>query len=95
LFIGGFPAISPNGIVDSSTYAPPPFPPGAVISIFGRGFIDGATRVLLDGQSVVPLYTGPNQINVRLPESLPPGRLEIIVEVGGAPSTPYEIEVAP
>lgn len=95
LFIGGFPAISPNGIVDSSTYAPPPFPPGAVISIFGRGFIDGATRVLLDGQSVVPLYTGPNQINVRLPESLPPGKVEIIVEVGGAPSTPYEIEVAP
>ena len=92
--IGAFPSISPNGIVDATKYTPAPFPPGAIVSIYGRGFVDGSTRVLFGAEPVIPLYTGPNQINVRLPDSLAPGNVQLSVEVAGSTSTPVEIEVA-
>ena len=74
-------------------YAPPPFSPNAVLTIFGRNFVPQRTRVLFDEETGEVLYVGPNQINVRLPPNQEPGLLGVRVEAEGRLSYPHIIEV--
>ncbi len=90
---GEFPRITPGGVIEAVGFTPPPFRPGASLSIFGHNFVPGSTRVLFGETPVEVLWTGPRQINVRLPENTPPGELKVVVESAGRRSFADQIEV--
>lgn len=92
---GKFPLISPEGVVDGSTFAGPPFPPGAVLSIFGKRFGETGNQLQIGGTQPEPLYESATQINFRLPQTLKPGSHELTVTTRGRAAEPYPIEVQP
>jgi hypothetical protein len=88
------PAIDPGGIVDGVRLTPPPFRPGAVVTIYGSGLGQtGATRVLVAGQEAEVLYAAEAQVNARLPRELDPGAVEVTVEVRGTRSNAVSVEI--
>ncbi len=88
------PAINPDGIVDAIRHTPSPFPPGAVITIYGTDLATGGSaRVLASGRLAQVLYASPQQINARLPPDLPIGPAAIVVESVGLASNPESIEI--
>jgi len=89
-----FPRIEPDGVIDAQSYEFPPFEPGAVVSIFGSNFTSGPVRVLFNGKPNEPLYVSDHQINIRIPEDIQEGRLEVIVEAGDRRSHPAFVEIA-
>ena len=93
LHAGDFPAIASGGLVHGVKLTPPPFDAGDIVSIFGSGFLAGNTFLRVDGEPVAALYVGAAQINFKLPETLAPGRHELIVESGGLRSFPRSVEV--
>ena len=93
LHAGDFPAIASGGLVHGVKLTPPPFDAGDIVSIFGSGFLAGNTFLRVDGEPVAALYVGAAQINFKLPETLAPGRHELIVESGGLRSFPRPVEV--
>jgi hypothetical protein len=88
-----FPRIAAAGIVEAAGFNPPPFQPGASLSIFGHNFVPGDTRVLFGETPGEVLWNGPQQINVRLPPNLEPGELNVVVEAAGRESFAETIEV--
>jgi hypothetical protein len=90
---GQFPRIAAAGIVEAAGFRPPPFQPGASLSIFGHNFVPGATRVLLGETTGEVQWVGPQQINVRLPPNVEPGELNVVVEAAGRESFAETIEV--
>lgn len=96
--IGGGGGSRPLNVVDSATYEPRrPLAPGTLATVFGE--FPGATqasaggqivttlgnlRVMVGGMPVPLLYTSPEQINLVLPQSLPPGDHEMVVTVNGS-----------
>ncbi len=92
---GEMPIIQPEGVVDASTFAGPPFSPRAALSIFGSRFADGGNAVSVGGLAVHVLFESPTQINIQLPESLPAGPHDLVVSAAGRRTEPYPIEVSP
>ena len=90
---GTSPRSLPAGLVHGVKLTPPPFDAGDIVSIFGSGFLAGNTFLRVDGEPVAALYVGAAQINFKLPETLAPGRHELIVESGGLRSFPRSVEV--
>ena len=90
---GQFPRITPGGIVEAAEFQPPPFRPGASLSIFGHNFVPDNTRVLFDETAGEVLWVGPQQINVRLPQNIAPGESTVVVESAGRESFAEQIEV--
>jgi hypothetical protein len=91
---GEFPRITPGGVIEAVQFTPPPFRPGASLSIFGHNFVPENTRVLFGETPGKILWVGPQQINVRLPEDAGPGELSVVVESAGRRSFAERIEVA-
>jgi hypothetical protein len=89
-----YPRILPEGVVEATSYTPPPFQPGVYVSIFGEHFRPEASRVLIDDAEPAIEYISVDQINIRLPESLAPGEHSLVVESARRPSYPYVFEVA-
>ena len=88
------PVINSGGVVDGINGTLPPLRPGRPISIYGTDLAGGGTpRVLVAGRSLQVLYASELQINTRLPDDLPPGQAEIVVETGGNRSEPVTIEI--
>jgi hypothetical protein len=90
---GQFPRIAAAGIVEAAGFQPPPFQPGASLSIFGHNFVPGDTRVLFGETPGEVLWVGPQQINARLPPNAEPGELNVVVEAAGRESFAETIEV--
>jgi len=90
---GEFPRITPGGVIEAVGFTPPPFRPGASLSIFGHGFVPEKTQVLFGETPGEVLWVGPRQINVRLPEDAGPGELNVVVESAGRRSFGEGIEV--
>ena len=90
---GQFPRIAAAGIVEAAGFQPPPFQPGASLSIFGHNFVPGDTRVLFGETTGEVQWVGPQQINVRLPPNVEPGELTVVVEAAGRESFAETIEV--
>jgi hypothetical protein len=90
---GEFPRITPGGVIEAVGFNPPPFRPGASLSIFGHNFVPEKTRVLFGETSGDVLWVGPQQINVRLPVDIGPGELNVVVESAGRRSFGERIEV--
>jgi hypothetical protein len=90
---GDFPQIASDGVVEASSYAPPPFAPGVFVAIYGSRFHPQASRVLVDESEARLEYASTEQINIRLAHDLPPGPHELIVESAGRRSYPYPFEV--
>jgi hypothetical protein len=90
---GEFPRISPGGVIEAAQFQPPPFEPGASLSIFGHNFVPDDTQVLFGDVSGEVLWVGPQQINVRLPQGISPGERNVVVESGGHRSFPETIGV--
>ncbi len=90
------PSINREGIVDGLRHTPPPFHPGAVITIFGTDLAPGGSaRVSVSGRPAEVLYASNDQVNARLPPNLPAGPAEIVVESAGLSSNPESIEIQP
>jgi uncharacterized protein (TIGR03437 family) len=105
------PAISPNGVVSTASYAPnAPLAPGAFASIFGNllatstaqagalpfGTELGGAQVIVGGQLVPIQYSSGGQINILLPYGLTPDSTQqLIVQQGLTYSTPQSITIAP
>jgi hypothetical protein len=92
---GDFPRITPGGVIEAVGFTPPPFRPGASLSIFGHNFLPGTTQVFFGGVPGELLWASPQQINVRLPQSAAQGELNVVVETAGRRSFGEGIEVAP
>jgi hypothetical protein len=92
---GDFPRITPGGVIEAAAFKPPPFPPGASLSIFGHNFVPGGTLVFFGETRGEVLWVGPQQINVRLPQDAASGELAVVVESAGRRSFPERIEVGP
>jgi hypothetical protein len=90
---GDFPRITPGGVIEATRFHPPPFRPGALLSIFGQHFASASTQVLFGEIPGELVWAGPQQINVRLPESVSPGELNVVVESAGRRSFAEPIEV--
>jgi len=88
-----YPRILPEGVVEATTYAPPPFAPGAYVSIFGERFRPDGSQVLLDGADCPIAYVSTTQINIRLPEDIAPGPHALVVNSANRYSYPYRFEV--
>jgi hypothetical protein len=90
---GDFPRITPGGVIEAVAFTPPPFRPGASLSIFGHHFAPDNTRVFFCETPGEVLWVGPQQINVRLPKSVAPGEWNVVVESAGRRSFAEGIEV--
>lgn len=90
---GDFPRITPGGVIEAVGFAPPPFRPGASLSVFGHHFVPESTRVFFGDMTGQVLWVGPQQINVRLPEDVDAGEVKVVVESAGRRSFGEEIEV--
>ncbi|MCB1021127.1 MAG: hypothetical protein KDC27_14445 [Acidobacteria bacterium] len=88
-----YPRILPEGVVEATAYAAPPFAPAAYLAIFGERFRPGVTQALLDGQDLPVSYSSVAQINVQLPADIAPGPHELLLNAAGAHSYPYHFEV--
>ena len=91
---GEYPRILPEGVVEATAFAPPPFQPGAYVSIFGKRFRPDGSVVMLDGALCTVTFLSSTQINIRLPEDVAPGRHELVVNSANRYSYPYRFEVA-
>jgi uncharacterized protein (TIGR03437 family) len=80
-------------VIEAAQFQPPPFEPGASLSIFGHNFVPDDTQVLFGDVSGEVLWVGPQQINVRLPQGISPGERNVVVESGGHRSFPETIGV--
>ncbi len=89
-----FPAIKPNGLIHGMDQTPPPFHAGDIISIFGSEFLADETRVWVGEQPAQVLWSGPSQINAKLPSQLAIGNHELVVETAGLRSFPRSFEVS-
>jgi len=90
------PYISEGGVRDGVRHTPPPFPPGAIVSIYGVDLGgEGETSVLAGGQPAEVLWAGPRQVNVRLPAGLAGGPTPVVVEFRGGRSNSVRIEIQP
>lgn len=90
---GQFPRITPGGVIEAAEFRPPPFEPGALLSVFGHNFVPDSTRVLFGDEAGDVVWVGPQQINVRLSEDVGPGELDVVVESAGRSSFPETIVV--
>jgi hypothetical protein len=90
---GDFPRITPGGVIEAVGFTPPPFRPGASLSVFGHNFVPESTRVFFGETPGEVLWVGPQQINVRLPEDFGTGEVKVVVESAGRRSFGEEIEV--
>jgi uncharacterized protein (TIGR03437 family) len=92
------PSYTAAGIVNASNYAPGPFAPGSVISIFGTGLArstETATaadirnlefnyvRVFANNQPVPVLFVSPGQINFQMSTLVNPGPVVVRVATQG------------
>jgi hypothetical protein len=89
-----YPRILSEGVVEATAYAPPPFRPGANVSIFGERFEPEVAKALVDGAQCEITYASVGQINIRLPDDVAPGMHELVVRNADLPSYPYRFEVA-
>lgn len=89
-----FPAIKPDGLIHGTYQTPSPFSGGDVISIFGSEFLVNDTKVWVGEQSAEVLWSGPSQINVKLPSALAAGEHDLAVESAGLRSFPRSFEVS-
>jgi hypothetical protein len=90
---GEFPRITPGGVIEAVKFTTPPFQPGTSLSIFGHNFSTANTRVLFGETPGEVLWVGPQQVNVRLPESAAPGDIDVVVESAGRRSFAEAIEI--
>jgi hypothetical protein len=91
---GEFPRIIPGGVIEAVGFTPPPFRPGASLSIFGHHFLPDTTDVFFGEMPGEVLWVSPQQINVRLPQNTAAGELNVVVETAGRRSFGEEIEIA-
>jgi hypothetical protein len=90
---GDYPRITPGGVIDAVGFTPPPFRPGASLSIFGHNFVPEDTRVFFGETPGEVIWVGPRQINVRLPDGAGPGEVSVVVESAGRRSFAEGMEV--
>ena len=88
-----YPRILPEGVVEATAYAPPPFRAGMHLAVFGERFQPQASQVLLDGAPCELTYASAGQINIRLPDDVAPGPHELVVNSANLYSYPYRFEV--
>ncbi len=90
---GDYPRILPEGVVEATAYRPPPFEPGAHVSIFGERFRPDASHALIDGVTAPLDYASSAQLNLRLPADIAPGPHELVINSANRFSYPYRFEV--
>lgn len=88
------PIVAPGGVAAAPDYAPPPFEPGAYLTIFGERFRPDNVHVLLDDQRIEPLFASGTQINLRLPAEIDGGPHVLRIVAGGHAGQPEAIEIA-
>ena len=104
------PVLTPGGVVNAASMAPPPAPvaPGSLISISGYNLASATasssdsppplalagTSVQVNGNSIGLVSVSANQIAAQLPFDLAPGTATLVVTSGGTSSRQTIIDVA-
>jgi uncharacterized protein (TIGR03437 family) len=102
--------LSPLGVVNAASYAPPthPISGGSMTTLFGTGLADavakpesvplptqfGGVSVTIDGIPAPLFFVSPNQINLQTPFAVQGPTAEIVVTKNGQTSNTVEVPVA-
>lgn len=91
------PATGSIAVRNAASLAQGPLAPGEIISLFACGIsAAGPVSVQVDGKPARILYTGPNQMNVVVPEDLDLAKTTTVIQVrNDATSFDLTVEVAP
>jgi uncharacterized protein (TIGR03437 family) len=88
------PLISPGGVVNGASFQSP-VAPGAIISIFGQGFGDGAgASVTVNGVNAPVSLVMSTQINAQMPYGIGAGEATAVITTAAGSSAPLPFSVS-